>query len=433
MKRIPSYRKSIVKVDALLAKYASSAALLDALHAMAILETPACSESAPNQQSLRSLRSLRENETPRTPREENPQDGTPRTPREENPQDGTPRTPRERNQPPSLTELVLAHLRSEHGHARVRPPLALGELFDLRVARYAPTQTRSIAALQCARRFLCGHLGEARAVETITEAEVARALDAFSDAQSWNSVFRRLRLVFNWAVQTGLVERSPLGRLAPRRIDWREPAHFLPDRVERIFRAAEAHPGPLAGAVGMQLSLGFFAGVRTAEIVRARWEDLDLDGALLRVPRPKGFTSGHKPRLVELEPCAVAWMRHWRDWLLAAGGRAAGPIVPHPRRFALWKRARLDPAGDSWGNDAAHNVMRHTYATMHVAAFRDAGATALNLGHAGGTELLEKHYRGIVSKAVADAYWRILPSGGPLPPPEPEPGRGFRSDLKCPR
>ena len=38
MKRVPSYRKSIVKVDALLAKYASSAGLLDALHAMAILD-----------------------------------------------------------------------------------------------------------------------------------------------------------------------------------------------------------------------------------------------------------------------------------------------------------------------------------------------------------------------------------------------------------
>ena len=153
---------------------------------------------------------------------------------------------------------------------------------------------------------------------------------------------------------------------------------------------------------------------------------------MLRVPRPKGFTSGHKPRLVELEPCAVAWMRRWRDWLVAAGGRAAGPVVDNPRRLALWKARRLAPAGDSWGNDAAHNVMRHTYATMHVAAFRDAAATALNLGHAGGTELLERHYRGVVPKAVADAYWRILPSPAPLPPPEPLPGRGFRSDLKRP-
>ena len=373
MKRIPSFRKSIVKVDALLAKYASSASLLDALHAMAILDDA---------------------------------------------------------EAPTLTELVLSHLRSARGRARIRPPLALGELFDLRVARYAPSQTRSISALQCARRFLCSRLGEDRAVETITEDEVAKALARFSDPQSFNSVFRRLRLAFNWAVQAGLVERSPLGRLAPRRIDWREPAHFLPDRVERIFRAAEAHPGPLAGAVGMQLALGFFAGVRTAEIARARWEDIDLDGALLRVPRPKGFTSGHKPRLVELEPCAVAWLRRWREW---AGSPATGPVVPNPRRLSLWKARHLAPAGLSWGRGGTGNAMRHTYATMHIGAFRDAAATALNLGHRRGTDLLDRHYRGLVPRAVAETYWRILPSASPLPPPEPLPGRGFRSDLAARR
>lgn len=266
MKRIPSYRKSIVKADALLAKYASSAGLLDALHAMAILDDA---------------------------------------------------------EAPSLTELALAHLRSERGRARVRPPLALGELFDLRVSRYAPSQTRSISALQCARRFLCSRLGEDRAVETISEEEISRALDGFADPQSWNSVFRRLRLAFNWAVQAGLVERSPLGRLAPRRIDWREPAHFLPDRVERIFRAAEAHPGPLAGAVGMQLALGFFAGVRTAEIARARWEDIDLDGALLRVPRPKGFTSGHNPRA----------SLNWRFPCIYHSGILSGLVITIPEYY----------------------------------------------------------------------------------------------------
>ena len=68
-------------------------------------------------------------------------------------------------------------------------------------------------------------------------------------------------------------------------------------------------------------------------------------------------------------------------------------------------------------------------AGMHVAAFRDAAATALNLGHARGTAVLERHYRGLATRAEGEAYWRILPSPGPLPPPEPLPGRGRRTDL----
>ena len=56
--------------------------------------------------------------------------------------------------------------------------------------------------------------------------------------------------------------------------------------------------------------------------------------------------------------------------------------------------------------------MRHTYATMHVAAFRNAPATALNLGHGRSTEMLEEHYRGLVARSTAERYWRIVPAEG---------------------
>ena len=112
----------------------------------------------------------------------------------------------------------------------------------------------------------------------------------------------------------------------------------------------------------------------------------------------------------------MAWLRHWRRRAAARWGRGPrGAVVPDGWRLTEWKRERLAPAGDSWGNDEAHNVMRHTYATMHVAAFRDAGATALNLGHGRGLEILERHYRGLVPKTVARDYWRIFPASGTAP------------------
>ena len=85
-------------------------------------------------------------------------------------------------------------------------------------------------------------------------------------------------------------------------------------------------------------------------------------------------------------------------------------IVPGEWRVKEWKRAKLAPLALSWGNDANHNVMRHTYATMHVAAFRNPGATALNLGHGRSLEKLDRHYKGLYSNAAATAYWKILPA-----------------------
>ena len=370
MKRTTSFRGSIVALDALLARYASRPGLLDALHAMAVLDAEAGA--------------------------------------------------------PTLTELALAHLRSRRGRARLRAPIPLGELFDRRIAAYAPAQTRSREALLRARTFLCRRLGADTPADAVTRADLEAALAAYRSPVSRNSLLCRLRLLFRWAVRERLLDSAPTDGIAPARVDWREPAFLPPDRVERILRAAEAHPGPREAAVGAFLALGFLCGVRTVEIHRARWEDVDLDAALLRIPRPKGFTAGRKPRLVELEPCAVAWLRRWREW---AGSPASGPVVPNPRRLSLWKARHLAPAGLSWGRGGTGNAMRHTYATMHVGAFRDAAATALNLGHRRGTDLLERHYRGLVPRAVAETYWRILPSASPLPPPEPLPGRGFRSDL----
>lgn len=376
MPRIPAYRKSIAKADALLARYAGRPSLLDALNAIAILEGV---DSAP-----------------------------------------------------SLTELALERIRAEKGSARTMPGVTLGELFDRKIATYAPDQKRSVCGLRCARRFFCRHLGADTPVAAIRPDDFRRALDRIGVPRTRNSVRCRLRLVFNWAVSEGLVDSSPVAGIPPVRVDWKEPSFFRPDRVERIMRAAEAHPGPVSAAIGMQLALGFFAGIRTAEILRARWEDIRPEERIVRVPRPKGFTRGRKPRLVELEENAAAWLARWRDWTLEHGGPSAGPVVAKRRELQAWKSRHLAPAGDSWGNDAAHNVMRHTYATMHVGAFRDAAATALNLGHARGTDILDRHYRGLVPRSVAKTYWDILPSPAPLPPPEPEHGRGYRSDLHDP-
>ena len=373
MKRPPSFKSSVVRLDALLARYASRPAVLDALHAMAVL------------------------------------DGA----------DGA----------PSLTELVLAHLRAARGRARALPPLSVGELFDRRLAAFSPAQGRSIGSVRSAGAFFRRAFGADAPVESLSREEILRALDRRRDPHTWNSLFALLRAACNWAVRAKLLDRSPVAGMHPKRIGWKEPGFLAPDRVESIFRAAEAHPGAAESGVGAFLALGFLAGVRTAEILRARWEDLDLDGAVLRIPKPKGFTRGRKPRLVELEPNAVAWLRRWRDWTAAHAGRAAGPVVRDEHDVRNWKALRLAPLGLSWTDNAA----RHTYATMHVGAFRNAAATALNLGHLRGTDLLDRHYRGLVPRAVAETYWRILPSAEPLPPPEPLPGRGFRSDLKGPR
>ena len=391
-----SFRKAIVAADALLKRYSTAGAMLDALNALAILGEWGTTNGGAGAEAA----GEKENRDGRVP---------------------------------TLVELAADHLRNADGgcgRARRAPPLGIGELFDLRFAQYSRNQTRSAAALLTTRRFIVGAFGEKTPVEDMTRERVEKALSKHKNPETWNSHFRRLRLAINWAVRERLLDHSPIAGMEPRHVTYAEPKFFPPETVETIMRTAEAHPGPTEGAIGMRLALGFFAGARTAEILRARWEDLDLEGGTLRIPRPKGWTHGQKPRIVQLEDNAVAWLRAWRSWTRTHGNASkSGPIVQNAWCFREWKARRLAAAGIRWDRDEGHNAMRHTYATMHVGAFRNAPATALNMGHGGGTGMLERHYRGLVTKAEAEKHWRIEPASGGPAEPEPMPGRGRRTDL----
>jgi integrase len=59
----------------------------------------------------------------------------------------------------------------------------------------------------------------------------------------------------------------------------------------------------------------------------------------------------------------------------------------------------------TWGPD----ILRHTFATMHLARGQDAARTAFELGHVRGLEVLYRHYRGLTTKTEGERFWNIKP------------------------
>ena len=54
------------------------------------------------------------------------------------------------------------------------------------------------------------------------------------------------------------------------------------------------------------------------------------------------------------------------------------------------------------------DIMRHSYASYHLAFHQSADKTALEMGHRD-TQMLFRHYRELVTKEEAQAYWKIEP------------------------
>ena len=59
------------------------------------------------------------------------------------------------------------------------------------------------------------------------------------------------------------------------------------------------------------------------------------------------------------------------------------------------------------------NAARHSFGTYHLFRFRNAGETALQLGHKGNPAMLHEHYKNPSAEKHAAAFWKIRPDAGP--------------------
>lgn len=304
-----------------------------------------------------------------------------------------------------LSEITTRFVRAGANLPHAKAGVTFEQVLESFMESIDPARERSRRAYATTVKMLLRKIPGGTPAAHVTREQIARALSRHKNPVTYNSELRRVKAIMRRAKSANFVAVSPADGIEPRVEPYREPVFFPPCKVARIMAEVEKSPPP-RGA-GIYFALGFFAGVRTAEIMRMEWSDVNLEEGYVRVSMPKGVTNGARPRIVELEPCAAAWVDVFR--CAGNGIPRTGALVEDARSITDWKKRHLEPLGLSWGNDEYRNVMRHTYATMHVAAFRNPPGTALNMGHGHASGVLERHYMGLAARAEAEAHWRIFP------------------------
>ncbi|MDQ6625996.1 MAG: tyrosine-type recombinase/integrase [Verrucomicrobiota bacterium] len=199
-----------------------------------------------------------------------------------------------------------------------------------------------------------------------------------------NSYRRRLGTLFSFAKKRGLISETPIADVERAK-----------ERPEPVGILTVAQVGRLLGSAGSSMvpfwAIGAFAGLRTAEIQRLDWSDVDLDQGLIHVAAANAKTATR--RLVTVQ-------QNLREWLLPLK-RASGPLVPD----CFQKRATADREKAELGDNWPTNALRHSFASYHLAKFHDAARLALEMGNS--PRMIFKHYREIVTPAAAADYWNI--------------------------
>lgn len=206
---------------------------------------------------------------------------------------------------------------------------------------------------------------------------------------NWRRCFVGL---WSWAKRNRKAATNPAAALLVARVDDGPPGILDPPSVAAVLTAgSEIRSGVLVPF----FALGFFGGVRTEEIRRLRWQDIDLPRGLVLIGATTAKT--RQRRLLEIRPPLGEW--------LAAFARSSGPVVPMSTTTFHQVRGRVLEAA---GVEYPHNAARHSYASYRFAATGDAGRTATELGH-GNVDLLYRHYREIVTPEAAAEYFELSP------------------------
>jgi superfamily II DNA or RNA helicase len=155
-------------------------------------------------------------------------------------------------------------------------------------------------------------------------------------------------------------------------------------------------------------AIGLFAGLRPDnELAGMDWRNIDFEHKTLHVEAASAKT--RRERYVDMSANLIDWLQPYRQ----QSGRIAynrqrfdlvrekaGLIPPRPHvgyydlkraNGKMFKQKKYGPRkGDTiWKPD----VMRHTFASYHLAAHNDANKTAAQLGHGAQLDMLFQHYR----------------------------------------
>lgn len=205
-------------------------------------------------------------------------------------------------------------------------------------------------------------------------------------AQTRNNFRTVLRTLFEHGVARGYAQENPVAKLAKAKVVRGAPAIFTPAQMQTVLEKAPSDFVPY-------LAIGGFAGLRTAEIERLDWSEVDMAGKLIHIKAEKSKSA--QRRLVTISDNLAAW--------LAPHARKAGPVAD-PERVRVARDKTCKAAEIAW----PANVLRHSFASYHLAHHKNAAATAAELGHTSPV-MLFKHYRELVRPDAAAQWWQVMP------------------------
>jgi integrase len=229
-------------------------------------------------------------------------------------------------------------------------------------------------------------------IGSVNTGAIVRWLDSLNIGPcSWNNVRQAIVTLFNFARRRGYLpkgETTEAADVETRRDRDGEIAILTPVELSKLLKKSK----PI---YQLYFALAAFTGIRSAELLRLEWSEINFEKGHIEVKGRKAKTATR--RLVPIQPNLAEWLAPYRG----RSGKLfqSRRLVDSAIKFA--KRA-----GIPW----TANVLRHSYATYRLSILPDAPRVALEMGNS--PAKLFTNYRELDRHNHAPEWFAIEPPKG---------------------
>lgn len=256
-------------------------------------------------------------------------------------------------------------------------------------------------------RFFIPFLQElgGKIVSEIQHTQIKAILSTFSTTRQRANAYRTIRPAFTMAVTENYAAENVFDRIkVPKHVS-RAPEALEVDELKAVFNACADYTDRAdlikdyrvdATDTAHVFALMAFAGIRPEEITRLQWEAIHLDEDCIIIAGDVAKTRSH--RIIPVEA-------NLADWLITVPeSERTGSVTP-----PNWAKKYQVVRKVSRIGKRQQDILRHTFASAHLAAYSDFNTLQAAMGH-GTTEMILKHYRALMKKPEAVKFWSIRPT-----------------------
>jgi integrase len=254
---------------------------------------------------------------------------------------------------------------------------------------------------------------DGRVIGEIISTEIREYLDspigrskAICSPKTWNNRRGYLSTFFKFCLSKKFIDKNPILDVPQYKIkkargtadtlsaiEAKELMHFL-----QTYKGKQNKSGSWWGVEGCMVpyfALTLFAGIRPdyqdGEISKLKHQDIRIDtGVILIEPE---VSKVNEKRSIDIQPNLKAWLKAYpiSQYPILTSSRFSDMLIDIRKCFAL-----------------SHDVMRHTFISMHVGKYRSVGDASLQAGNS--ESVIRKHYLNLKTAEEATVFWDIFPA-----------------------